>query len=69
MLWDLLQQCQISRRHEETKALASRAHTLSDRVTHLEKELKSTRAQLRLLTELLEGRLGEDLNGDGKVGR
>jgi len=69
MLWDLLQQCQIARRHGETEALATKAQTLSDRVTRLEQELKSTRAQLRLLTELLEGRLGEDLNGDGKVGR
>ncbi len=69
MLWDLLQQYQIANRQSESEALAKRTHTLDRRVHQLELELKATRAQLKCLTELLESRFGEDLNGDGKVGR
>ncbi|MEQ2009185.1 MAG: hypothetical protein ABMA26_20575 [Limisphaerales bacterium] len=69
MLWDLLQQYQIANRQSEGEALAKRTHTLDGRVHQLELEINATRAQLKQLTEILENRFGEDLNGDGKVGR
>jgi uncharacterized coiled-coil protein SlyX len=73
MLWDLIQHFQISgeaeSRAQETRQLANRSRALADRVGQLEQELDRTRAQLRALTELLERRFGEDLNGDGKITR
>jgi hypothetical protein len=69
MLWDLIQQCQISNRQQETDYLAARTRSTNERVLALAAELETTRAQLRRLTELLEARFGEDLNGDGRVGR
>ncbi len=61
MLWDLIQQCQISNRHNEVKSL-------EQRVQSLESELYTTRSLLETLMQRLEQRLGEDLDGDGKIG-
>jgi chaperonin cofactor prefoldin len=69
MLWDLIQQVQLSHRRAESETLDHRAESLERRVLRLEEELIRTRGQLRALTELLERRFGEDLNGDGQIGR
>ena len=69
MLWDLIQQAQISSAESKSRAASSRAEELERRVARLEEELLATRSQLRRLTEILEQRFGEDLNGDGQVGR
>ena len=69
MLWDLIQQAQISSTESKSRAASSRAEELERRVARLEEELLATRSQLRRLTEILEQRFGEDLNGDGRVGR
>ncbi|MSR43643.1 MAG: hypothetical protein EXS29_07125 [Pedosphaera sp.] len=69
MLWDLIQQVQISAAKSKGTEAADHAKQLERRVLRLEEELLVTRNQLRRLTEILESRFGEDLNGDGKVGR
>ena len=69
MLWDLIQQAQIGSAQSQGKAATHRAEQLERRVLRLEEELLATRNQLRRLTEILETRFGEDLNGDGRVGR
>jgi hypothetical protein len=69
MLWDLIQQAQISDAKRKGEVATGRADQLERRVRRLEEELLTTRSQLRRLTELLEAKFGEDLNGDGKVGR
>lgn len=68
MLWDLIQQVQISAADSKGKEATNRAELLERRVLRLEEELLNTRGQLRRLTEILEERFGEDLNGDGRVG-
>lgn len=69
MLWDLIQQAQISAEQSKGNEATDRAELLERRVLRLEEELLTTRNQLRRLTEILEERFGEDLNGDGRVGR
>lgn len=59
-LWDLVQHSQIRDQGERTG-------TLESRVAALEAELRQTRQILATALERLEERLGEDLNGDGKV--
>lgn len=69
MLWDIIQQVQISNRRAESETLESRALSVDRRIQRMEEELLKTRDQLRRLTEVLEQRFGEDLNTDGKIGR
>jgi chaperonin cofactor prefoldin len=69
MLWDIIQQVQISSAESRGREATNRAEQLEHRVLRLEEELLTTRSQLRRLTEILEQRFGEDLNGDGRVGR
>jgi len=69
MLWDLIQQAQISSAESRGREASSRVEVLEGRLARLEGELLATRNQLRCLTEILEQRFGEDLNGDGRVGR
>ncbi len=69
MLWDLIQQAQISAAQSKGNEATDRAELLERRVVRLQEELLTTRNQLRRLTEILEERFGEDLNGDGRVGR
>jgi hypothetical protein len=69
MLWDIIQQVQLGNRRAESEMLESRALSLEQRVIRMEEELLRTRDQLKRLTDLLEQRFGEDLNGDGRVGR
>lgn len=68
MLWNIIQQVDIDQQRTESKLLASRAQSLEGRVRQMEEDLLRTRGQLRRLTELLEQRFGEDLDGDGAVG-
>jgi hypothetical protein len=61
LFWDLMQQSQISDQK-------SRASSLEGRVEELERELHQTRTVLFQVIERLEQRLGEDLDGDGRIG-
>lgn len=61
LIWDLIQQCQISNQ-------SSRANTLEQRVANLERELRRTQERFLDLLQILEGRLDVDLDGDGRVG-
>ena len=60
-LWDLMQQSQISEQR-------SRAASLGERVEYLERELHSTQQLLRRLIVKLEESIGEDVDGDGRIG-
>lgn len=60
-IWDMIQQGQISDQQ-------SRADSLEDRVESLEAELQATREALVEIVRRLENRLGEDFDGDGRVG-
>ena len=61
LFWDLMQQSQIG-------AQQKHAATLESRVERLERELAETRRIQRLLLERLEATLGQDVDGDGRVG-
>jgi len=61
LIWDLIQQCQISNQ-------SSRANTLDQRVANLERELRRTQERFLDLLHILEGRLKVDLDGDGRAG-
>jgi len=61
MLWDLIQQCQISNRSQEIGSL-------EQRVARLENELWATRSLMEKLMRRFEEKGGEDINGDGKIG-
>ena len=60
-LWDLIQHSQIQEQGERTGSLESR-------VVRLEGELSQTRQLLAEALKRIEARLGDDLDGDGKVG-
>lgn len=61
LLWDLIQQNQISEQSQ-------RASSLEERVEQLESDLRHTRQLLQVLLQRLETHLGEDLDRDGQVG-
>ncbi len=61
LIWDLIQQGQIS-------DATSRADSLEQRVSKLEVEIRQTNDTLIRLLRALETRFGEDLDGDGRVG-
>lgn len=61
LFWDLIQQGQISKQRDHTASL-------EDRVACLEDQLDEERALVRLLLERLETHLGQDIDGDGRVG-
>jgi len=61
MLWDLIQQCQISNRKAEVESL-------EHRIVRLENELWATRLLVEKLMRRLEEHFGEDMDGDGKIG-
>lgn len=62
LLWDLIQQSQLSDHGE-------RAISLEERVARLERELRHTQSVLQNALMILEERLGEDLDADQRVGR
>ncbi len=61
LIWDLIQQGQIS-------DASSRAESLEQRVSQLEVEIRQTNDTLMRLLKALETRFGEDLDRDGRVG-
>lgn len=61
LIWDLIQQGQIS-------SAASRADTIEHRVSRLEAEVRQTNKTLMQLLKALETRFGEDLDHDGRIG-
>lgn len=61
LLWDLIQQSQISEQQHK-------ASSLEQRVERLERDLAQTRRLLHALLQRLESHLGEDIDKDGKVG-
>lgn len=61
LFWDLIQHNQIREAHNRTGSL-------EQRVEWLERELTETNRTLVTLLQRLEQRMGEDLDGDGRVG-
>lgn len=61
LLWDLIQQSQISTQREK-------AGSLEQRIDLLERDLDQLRRLLHTLLQRLESHLGEDIDKDGKVG-
>jgi hypothetical protein len=61
LFWDLIQQSQIGAQH-------ARAESLEDRIAALEAELRDTQRLVHSLLQVLEERLGQDIDGDGRVG-
>ena len=61
LIWDLIQQGQIS-------DASSRANSIEQRVSQLEAEVRQTNHTLMRLLQAIEARFGEDLDGDGRVG-
>ena len=61
LIWDLIQQGQIS-------DASSRADSLEQRVSQLEAEIRRTNETLIRLLRALETRFGEDLDRDGHIG-
>jgi hypothetical protein len=61
-LWDIIQQGQISNVSRDQSDMMTR-------VARLEDEMVRTNRALMQLVQALEKRFGEDLDGDGRVGR
>ena len=61
MIWDLIQQVQLSN-------ASNQREDLETRVQRLESHLRSTNNTMVELLKLLEKRFGEDLDGDGRIG-
>ena len=61
LIWDIIQHSQISKQQDKTTRL-------EDRLASLEHELQRTQQNFLDLLHLMEKKLGEDLDGDGKVG-
>ena len=61
LIWDLIQQGQIS-------DASNRAASMEQRVSQLEAEVRQTNVTLMRLLQALETRFGEDLDGDGRIG-
>ena len=61
LFWDLIQQGQISRQ-------TNRADSLEARVARLEDQLVEQRKLVLELLQRLESTIGEDIDGDGRVG-
>ena len=61
LFWDLMQESQL-KEHE------TRAGNLEERVAALEAELTRTRQILSEALRRLEGKFGDDLDGDGRIG-
>ena len=61
LIWDLIQQGQISN-------ASTRSDSIEQRVSRLEAEVRQTNQTLMRLLQALESRFGEDLDGDGRIG-
>jgi hypothetical protein len=65
-LWELHQQAQMRRRSWTQEA---RTYNLEDRIAELERQIAERDELLGHLIERLETVLGQDLDGDGTIGR
>jgi hypothetical protein len=65
-LWELHQQGQLRRR---SWAQEARTFSLEDRIAELERQVAERDELLGHLIERLETVLGQDLDGDGTIGR
>ena len=65
-MWELVQQNQLRRR---AWAREVQTATLAERVAELERQIRDHDEILEKLIERLETALGEDLDGDGTIGR
>jgi hypothetical protein len=65
-LWELHQQAQPRRR---SWAQEARTYNLEDRIAELERQVAERDELLGHLIERLETVLGQDLDGDGTIGR
>lgn len=61
LFWDLIQQSKINEQGEK-------AANLAQRVAQLENELSETKQLLRKTLLTLEKHVGQDIDGDGKLG-
>lgn len=61
LLWDLMQESQLSDSKRQAK-------NLEERVAALEEQLRTTNNVMMNLLRALERRFGEDLDGDKRVG-
>lgn len=82
-LWDLIQQFQLhgsrkqakqaeraaKRAQRQTRSLESQVETLGERLDELEHDLAEMHTAMTVLLDRLERRLGEDLDGDRKIGQ
>jgi hypothetical protein len=68
LLWNLLQQSQISDANKQLGSQQGHLAHLEHRVRCLEAELVQTRHVLGQLIKWLENQHGRDIDGDGKVG-
>jgi hypothetical protein len=66
LLWELHQQNQLRRR---SWAQEARTVNLEDRIAELERQIDERDELLGRLIERLETTLGQDLDGDGTIGR
>lgn len=66
LLWELHQQNQMRRRNV---VQAARTWNLEERVAELERQIEERDELLGRLIERLETTLGQDLDGDGTIGR
>ena len=61
LFWDLIQQGQISKQSQH-------ARSLEDRVRNLEDQMAKQQHLVLDLLQILEEKLDEDLDGDGRIG-
>ena len=61
IFWELIQQ-------NEIQAQKTKSESLEERVVQLEEELTKTQDLLRKTLIALEEHIGEDIDGDGKLG-
>ena len=61
LFWDLIQ-------HNQIREAQDRAGSLEQRVAWLEQELADTNRTLLTLLQRLEQKIGEDIDGDGRIG-
>ena len=61
IFWELMQESKLEKQREQAKSL-------EDKVLQLEEKLEETQALLAKTLIALEEHLGEDIDGDGKMG-
>ncbi len=61
LVWNVVQQRQIAAERQKTMSI-------EEKVKHLEDQLGKTQQDLVQLIRILENKMGEDLDHDGKIG-